>query len=99
MQEVPGQVRLHERVPRGGPPRGDIRIVTLNANSNGSALRFIKNHGAEVDIFLLQEVKVAYDPAKQGRECPVENFRDKLLRLGFKSAVAGARVTEKDGRS
>ena len=26
-------------------------------------------------------------------------LRDKLLRLGFKSAVAGARVTEKNGRS
>ena len=54
---------------------------------------------ARVDIFFLQEVKVAYDPDKKGKECPVEHFRDRLLRLGFKSAVAGARVTEKNGRS
>jgi exonuclease III len=85
--------------PGEGPPRSDIRVVTLNANANGSALRFIKNHGAEVDIFLLQEIKVAHEPKKQGAECPVEVFRDKLLKMGFKSTVAGARVTEKNGRS
>ncbi len=29
----------------------------------------------------------------------MEVFRDKLLKMGFKSTVAGARVTEKNGRS
>jgi hypothetical protein len=85
--------------PGEGPLRSDIRVVTLNANANRSALRFIKDHGAEVDIFFLQEIKVAYEPKKSVRECPVEGFRDKLLKLGFKSAVAAGKVTDKNGRS
>jgi exonuclease III len=84
--------------PGEGPPRADIRVVTLNANSGSSAVRFIKNHGGEVDIFLLQETKVTLEVRGNG-ECPVEAFKDKLLRLGFKSAVAPGRVTDKGGKS
>ncbi len=67
--------------PGEGPPRGDIRMITLNANSSNSAIRFIKKHGSEVDIFLLQEVKVALGGG-DGAECPVEVFRNNSSRLG-----------------
>ncbi len=66
----------------GEGPRCDVRIVILNSNTGKSALRFIKEHGAEVDVFMIEESRFVAG-AQEGGEGAVGGCEGERTKLGW----------------